>query len=218
MHSLGHGRPCFLCILDQNASSPPLRGPYWMWLLRTSALQRGVGEMLHIGCECWDGASVSLKCLCTVFPLLSSLPLVPPPPINDPFVRVFFAAVGWQASAGPNPKTAGLSWNFFFPFSQSIICTLQPTFFSSFTLYSLDCSSSSLLYTACPCPSSCLMDFWNSFPPLSSLHTLLFNKFFFFPEDVSLPLLSLCFSPSFKGEQSWDVVLLLQQCEKETEK
>lgn len=36
------------------------------------------------------------------------LPLFPPP-INDPFVRVFLPAVGWQASAGPSPKTSGLN-------------------------------------------------------------------------------------------------------------
>lgn len=35
------------------------------------------------------------------------LPLFPPP-INDPFVWVFFAAVGWRASAEPSPKTSGL--------------------------------------------------------------------------------------------------------------
>lgn len=73
---------------------------HWLWMLRWG--------------QCFT--HTALKCLCTVFPLLSSLPFrLPlfPPPINDPFVRVFFAAVGWRASAGLSPKTSGLSWNRF---------------------------------------------------------------------------------------------------------
>lgn len=51
----------------------------------------------------------ALKCLCTVFLLLSSLPLFPPPPINDPFVRVFLPRWAGRPQQDQNPKTTGLS-------------------------------------------------------------------------------------------------------------
>lgn len=99
------------------------------------------------------------------------LPLFPPP-INDPFVRVFFAAVGWRASAGPSPKTSRLSWNCFL--SQSIIC--GPLSYSLFLLFSprfpycrLSLSAWRLLlvliHNLCPHLTRRLMDFWNSSPP-----------------------------------------------------
>lgn len=87
--------------------------------------QRGsMGRMLHIGCECWDGASVSLTQLSNASVQCSPCfhpSSIPPPPLSSSnkwsFCSSVFAAVGWRASAGPSPKTSGLHWN-------SFLCTL----------------------------------------------------------------------------------------------
>lgn len=134
------------CTLNINASRPP--------------------QWDHMGSGCWvcQRGSVGGECytlavnveMGPVFHSHSSQmplysvppPFIPPfrlplfpPPINDPFVRVFFAAVGWRASAGPSPKTSRLSWNCFL--SQSIIC--GPLSYSFF-FYHLP-----FLIAACPC-------------------------------------------------------------------
>lgn len=87
------------------------------------------GRMLHIGCECWDGASVSLTQLSNASVQCSPSfhPSIPPPPLSSSnkwsFCSSVFAAVGWRASAGPSPETSGLSWNSFL--LHSIICGLS---------------------------------------------------------------------------------------------
>lgn len=164
------------------------------------------GRMLHIGCECWDGASVSLTQLSNASVQCSPSfhPSIPPPPLSSSnkwsFCSSVFAAVGWRASAGPSPKTSGLSWNCFL--LHSIICGLSillVCFFSYlfpslllllylwFCLFDYLSSRLFIPQYLCPHPTSRLMDFWNSLPPFCSLRTLMFNIF--------SPKTSLVFTP-----------------------
>lgn len=147
---------------------------HWLWMWRWG--------------QCFT--HTALKCLCTVFPLLSS---IPPPPLSSSnkwsFCSSVFATVGWRTSAGPNPKTSGLSWNcFLLQFVGFFI--LLSWFFSYLVFFFIAVGMSLFLcLTTCPqsykfcslCPhlTSRLIDIWNSFPPFCSLHILLFNFFFF---------------------------------------
>lgn len=96
------------------------------------------GRMLHIGCECWDWASVSLTQLSNASVQCSPSfhPSIPPPPLSSSnkwsFCLSVFAAVGWRASAEPSPKTGRLSWNWFL--LHATICGLSvfPLFLSRF--------------------------------------------------------------------------------------
>lgn len=64
----------------------------------------------------------ALKCLCTVFLLLSSLPLFPPAPINDPFVRVFLPRWAGRPQQDPKPQDY---WTLLKLFSH-VLCNLRP--------------------------------------------------------------------------------------------
>lgn len=163
------------------------------------------GGMLHVGCECWDGASVSLtalKCLCTVFPLLSSLqptthlPLFPPP-INDPFVRVFLPRWAGVPQKG-QAKTRGLSWKCFL--STSFFVRSLYFSFCVFLLfrYFLSC----FMHFSRSSFSSSLMNFSNSSSPMCPQLPYCCSAVFFFPPKafvVCLPffphLFSHCVSP-----------------------
>lgn len=191
-----------------------------IWALAAEYVSGAVwGRMLHIGCECWDGASVSLTQLSNASVQCSPSfhPSIPPPPLSSSnkwsFCSSVFAAVGWRASAGPSPKTSGLSWNCFLLHSVICgLCILLVCFFSylffliAVSVFLFDNLSSHLFIPCnlCPHPTSRLMDFWNSLPPLC-LHTLLFNIFSSKPllslRLSSSSLFTLCFTPSFKRLQ-----------------
>lgn len=133
-----------------------------------------------------------------------------PPPINDPFVRVFFAAVGWRASAGPSPKTSRLSWNCFL--LQSIICGLSIllSFFFYYLVFFIAIFVSLFFYlTTCPrtysqslSSSNISADGFLKFlpSPLCSLHITAVQHFlhqnfsclYVFRRPLSLRLLNAC--------------------------
>lgn len=172
----------------------------------------------------------ALKCLCTVFLLLSSLPLFPPAPINDPFVRVFLPRWAGRPQQDQNPKTTGLSWNFF----SHVLCNLRPPTYFFFLIllfipafiFPLDSLySSHLLLVLAP-----LLAWWIfEIPSLPSVHYMHYCStiFFFFcwrrPLSFCLPTHTVFQHSPLRADTfgkrifSWDVVVLQQQCEKETQ-
>lgn len=189
-----------------------------------SAGQHG-GRMLHIGCECWDGASVSLTQLSNASVQCSPSfhPSIPPPPLSSSnkwsFCASVFAAVGWRATAGPSPKTSGLSWNSFL--SQSIICGLSilPSwffshlFFPSLLLPLHLCCSIWLLVLTLIHPSQSLSssdisaEGFLKFLPSPFVHDTYCCSAVFHQKPLlssrlsSSSLFTLCFAPSFKRLQ-----------------
>ena len=167
------------CMLNIKASRRPQRDLMGSgcWVC-----QRGsMGRMLHIGCECWDGASVSLTQLSNASVQCSPCfqPSRPPPhPLSSSnkwsFCSSVFAAVGWRASAGPSPKTSGLSWNS--SLLQSIICGLSVLLLSLPYCPLYHCLCFSTRHNLCPHTTSSLTDFWHSFPPFCSLHSIFLHQ------------------------------------------
>lgn len=118
------GRLCgrcmsFLCILHRDASMLPQKDHMGSgcWEHQRCSVWGRRGGMLHIGCECWDGASPHSHN--SQMPLYSVPPPFIPPPLSSSsnkwsFCSSVFAAVGWQAPAGPKPQDYWTLLNLFF--------------------------------------------------------------------------------------------------------
>lgn len=156
------------------------------------------GGMLHIGCECWDGASPHSHN--SQMPLYSVPPPFIPPPLSSSsnkwsFCSSVFAAVGWQApSRTKTPRLLDSPE----PFFSHVLCNLRPPTYFFFLIillfipafiFPLDSlHSSHLLLVLAP-----LLAWWIfEIPSLPSVHYMHYCStiFFSFAEDV------LCLSAS----------------------
>lgn len=127
------------CILNINACRLPQRGPYELWLLSMSAGQRG-GECYTLAVNVEMGpvfhSHSSQMPLYSVPPPFIPPFLLPlfPPPINDPFVRLFLPRWAGGPQQGQAQRLADSPETLL----QSIICGLSILLSSSsfLTLFS----------------------------------------------------------------------------------
>lgn len=190
-----------------------------IWALAAEYVSGPVwGRMLHIGCECWDGASVSLTLLSNASVQCSPSfhPSIRPPPLSSSnkwsFCSTVFAAVGRRASAGLSPKTLLK----LFSIALYNLCLFYVAFFILFlTFFGLLHKALNLLHAIVllllhlfillhslrPRLTRRLTDFWNSSPPFCSLHVLLLTCFL--TETSSLVLAKTFCSETFLQRPLW---------------
>lgn len=135
------------------------------------------------------------------------LPLFPPP-INDPFVRVFLPRWAGGPQQGQARGLVDAPEILFFLQSIIWVFSIWLSWLFSYLILCLcifvflfDCLSLFILNGVCPHLTSRLMDFLNSFPPFCSTHTIV--RHFSWKTLLSLCLSSsspftLCFSPSLQ--------------------
>lgn len=179
-----------------------------IWAVAAENVSGGAGGgMLHTGCECWDGASVSLTQFWNASVQCPPAPPARPPPLSSSNKWSFCLSVfllrgpaslgeGRALTPGDSPATApdhtpSLVASYLTLLLSSLLSGfLYRCFFLSLLFYSITCLRSS---TQDLCSKVMFwLNFWNSVPPSLSATQLLIDNFWP-PKLKYFTLFDVCF-------------------------